>query len=46
MNFCKYKKINLFHSVGLAYKSMRGMMTNSLDRDQWLNVTSESRDRI
>jgi hypothetical protein len=25
---------------------MRGMMTNSIDRDQWLNVTSESRDRI
>jgi hypothetical protein len=22
------------------------MMTNSIDRDQWLNVTSESRDRI
>jgi hypothetical protein len=21
-------------------------MTNSIDRDQWLNVTSESRDRI
>jgi hypothetical protein len=21
-------------------------MTNSVDRDQWLNVTSESRDRI
>jgi hypothetical protein len=25
---------------------MSGMMTNSIDRDQWLNVTSESRDRI
>jgi hypothetical protein len=37
---------NLFHSLGLVYKSMRGMMTNSIDRDQWLNVTSESRDRI
>jgi hypothetical protein len=36
---------NLFHSLGLAYKSTRGMMTNSVDRDQWLNVTSESRDR-
>jgi hypothetical protein len=23
---------------------MRGMMTNSIDRDQWLNVTSESRE--
>jgi hypothetical protein len=22
---------------------MRGLMTNSIDRDQWLNVTSESR---
>jgi hypothetical protein len=38
--------INLFLSLGLVYKSMRGMMTNSIDRDQWLNVTSESRDRI
>jgi hypothetical protein len=37
---------NLLHSLGLVYKSMRGMMTNSIDRDQWLNVTSESRDRI
>jgi hypothetical protein len=36
----------LLHSLGLVYKSMRGMMTNSVDRDQWLNVTSESRDRI
>jgi hypothetical protein len=36
----------LLHSLGLVYKSMRGMMTNSIDRDQWLNVTSESRDRI
>jgi hypothetical protein len=36
----------LFHSLGLVYKSMRGMMTNSIVRDQWLNVTSESRDRI
>jgi hypothetical protein len=35
----------LLHSLGLVYKSMRGMMTNSIDRDQWLNVTSESRDR-
>jgi hypothetical protein len=34
---------NLLHSLGLA---MRGMVTNSIDRDQWLNVTSESRDRI
>jgi hypothetical protein len=42
----KGKKKNLLHSLGLAYKSMRGMMTNSIDRDQWLNVTSESRDRI
>jgi hypothetical protein len=32
----------LLHSLGLVYKSMRGMMTNSIDRDQWLNVTSES----
>jgi hypothetical protein len=37
---------NLFHSLGLVYKSMSGMMTNSIDRNQWLNVTSESRDRI
>jgi hypothetical protein len=36
----------MLHSLGMADKSMRGMMTNSLDRDQWLNVTSESRDRI
>jgi hypothetical protein len=36
----------LLHSLGLVYKSMRGVMTNSIDRDQWLNVTSESRDRI
>jgi hypothetical protein len=43
-HYCYYK--NLLHSLGLAYKSMRGMMTNSIDRDQWLNVTSESRDRI
>jgi hypothetical protein len=35
----------LLHSLGLVYKSMRGMMTNSIDRNQWLNVTSESRDR-
>jgi hypothetical protein len=27
---CKKK---LFHSLGLVYKSMRGMMTNSIDRD-------------
>jgi hypothetical protein len=40
------KKKKLLHSLGLAYKSIRGMMTNSIDRDQWLNVTSESRDRI
>jgi hypothetical protein len=33
-------------SLGLVYKSMRGVMTNSIDRDQWLNVTSELRDRI
>jgi hypothetical protein len=32
----------LLHSLGLVYKSMRGVMTNSIDRDQWLNVTSES----
>jgi hypothetical protein len=31
----------LLHSLGLVYKSMRGMMTNSIDRDQWLNVTHE-----
>jgi hypothetical protein len=37
---------NLLHSLGLVYKSMRGMVTNSIDRDQWFNVTSESRDRI
>jgi hypothetical protein len=36
----------LLHSLGLVYKSMRGVMTNSIDRDQWRNVTSESRDRI
>jgi hypothetical protein len=36
----------LLHSLGLVYKSMRGVMTNSIDRDQWLNVTSESRDRM
>jgi hypothetical protein len=42
----KFKKVNLLHSLGLVYKSMRGMMANSIDRDQWLNVTSESRDRI
>jgi hypothetical protein len=36
----------LLHSLGLVHKSMRGMMTNSIDRDQWLNVTSESRDGI
>jgi hypothetical protein len=41
----------LLHSLGLVYKSMRGvmtdeLMTNSIDRDQWLNVTSESRDKI
>jgi hypothetical protein len=35
----------VLHSLGLVYKSMRGVMTNSIDRDQWLNVTSESRDR-
>jgi hypothetical protein len=40
------KKKKLLHSLGLVYKSMRGMVTNSIDRDQWLNVTSESRDRI
>jgi hypothetical protein len=40
------KKKNVLPSLGLVYKSMRGMMTNSIDRDQWLNVTSESRDRI
>jgi hypothetical protein len=27
--------INLFHSPGLVYKPMRGLMTNSIDRDQW-----------
>jgi hypothetical protein len=42
--FVVYKM--LLHSLGLVYKSMRGVMTNSIDRDQWLNVTSESRDRI
>ncbi|KAH0813291.1 hypothetical protein GEV33_009500 [Tenebrio molitor] len=31
------KKKKLFHSLGLVYKSMKGMMTNSIDRDQWLN---------
>jgi hypothetical protein len=36
------KKINVLHSLGPVYKSMRGMVTNSIDRDQWLNVTSES----
>jgi hypothetical protein len=36
----------LLHSLELVYQSMRGVMTNSIDRDQWLNVTSESRDRI
>jgi hypothetical protein len=38
--------IKMLHSLGLVYKSMRGVMTDSIDRDQWLNVTSESRDRI
>jgi hypothetical protein len=33
----KIKK-KLLHSPGLVYKSMRGMMTNSIDRDQWLNL--------
>jgi hypothetical protein len=28
------KKKKLLHSLGLVYKSMRGMMTNSTDRDQ------------
>jgi hypothetical protein len=42
----KKKKKMLLHSLGLVYKSMRGVMTNSIDRDQWLNVTSESQDRI
>jgi hypothetical protein len=46
VSLVKKKKKNLLHSLGLVYKSMRGMMTNSVDRDQWLNVTSESRDRI
>jgi hypothetical protein len=32
----------LLHSLGLVYKSMRGMMTNSVDRDQWLNVTKKN----
>jgi hypothetical protein len=45
-NIIKKNIKNLLHSLGLVYKSMRGMMTNSIDRDQWLNVTSESRDRI
>jgi hypothetical protein len=36
------KKKKLLHSPGLVYKSMRGMVTNSIDRHQWLNVTSES----
>jgi hypothetical protein len=43
---CNIKNRMLLHSLGLVYKSMRGVMTNSIDRDQWLNVTSESRDRI
>jgi hypothetical protein len=34
----------MLHNLGLVYKSMRGVMTNSIDRDQWLNVTSESQD--
>jgi hypothetical protein len=42
----KINIINLFHSLGLVYKFMTGMMTNSIDRDQWPNVTSESRDII
>jgi uncharacterized lipoprotein YehR (DUF1307 family) len=42
----KKKTKKMLHSLGLVYKSMRGVMTNSIDRDQWLNVTSESRDRI
>jgi hypothetical protein len=36
----------MLHSLGLVYKSMRGVMTNSIERDQWLNVTSELRDTI
>jgi hypothetical protein len=36
----------LLHSLELVYKSMRGVMTNSIDRDQWHNVTFELRDRI
>jgi hypothetical protein len=28
----------MLHSLGLVYKSMRGVMTNSIERDQWLNV--------
>jgi hypothetical protein len=46
VNRKKKKKKMLLHSLGLVYKSMRGVMTNSIDRDQWLNVTSESQDRI
>jgi hypothetical protein len=42
LNKKEYEKKNVLHSLGLVYKSMRGMMTNSIDRDQWLNVTSES----
>jgi hypothetical protein len=38
--------LQLESTLGLAYKSMRGVMTNSIDQDQWLNVTSKSRDRI
>jgi hypothetical protein len=40
----KKKKVVTQSRTGL--KSMRGVMTNSIDRDQWLNVTPESRDRI
>jgi hypothetical protein len=45
-NFLVFLNKMLLHSLGLVYKSMRGVMTNSIERDQWLNVTSESRDRI
>jgi hypothetical protein len=41
MPLFRYINKNLLHSLGLVYKSMRGMITNSIDRDQWLNVTSE-----
>jgi hypothetical protein len=45
MLYLKTKKPNKIKLVSVQdWLSMRGMMT--IDRDQWLNVTSESRDRI